>query len=143
MDGEGGGGMFVDAYNTLSKFRGLARRPVCRCTPPFLARPLSSLPPCPRSSPLLAPPLSSLHPSPRSSPLLAPPLSFLPEGAQGTQQAQHSEDSQDAVAPGGCYGNQDVQQGHQHQHAIQNIPAAAQVPTLTWGEPQSYHLHTP
>lgn len=50
-----------------------------------------------------------------------------PQGSQSPQQTQHSQDTQDAVPARGRQEHQDVYDGHEDQHAVQNIPGALEI----------------
>lgn len=63
---------------------------------------------------------------------------FVPEGTQRSEQSEDSEHAQD-LGPA-CHGHYDVNQRHEDQEAVQDVPAAAQVGLLAHIQTHGHHL---
>lgn len=63
-----------------------------------------------------------------------------PQGAEGTQESQDPENPQDLGSPRRSHGHHNVNDGHEDQEAIQNVPAAAQVSLFPEVQAQGDHL---
>lgn len=83
-----------------------------------------------------------------ASPSLPPPAPIwsashancVPERAQGAQQPQDSEDTQDPVPAAVGQREEDVHQRNEHQQPVQDVPAGLEVGLLAEAEAQSYDL---
>lgn len=58
-------------------------------------------------------------------------LAPLPERSQSSEQAEDAEDPEDSITACGRHGDQDVHQRHKHQQAVQDVPAAVQIHTVS------------
>lgn len=63
---------------------------------------------------------------------------FVPEGTQRSEQSEDSEHAQD-LGPA-RHGHHDVNQRHEDQEAVQDVPAAAQVGLLAHIQTHGHHL---